>query len=90
MRYIVVLLFLCLANFIDVSPVSATDSAEISDSRTKVSDSAHINGKQSVETEQPQNDKRPAVDNVFSGYPKFFVIPRGVCEIKEPVMVIRE
>lgn len=67
------------------------------------SDSPFPKGSQMMEDEGKDSNERSIRSDVqggrpathdrdmktdFSGYPESFVIPRGVCEVNEPVMVI--
>lgn len=43
---------------------------------------------ESTKSDKPKERQTTADDLYFSDYPKSFVVPKGVCETKEPVMVI--
>ena len=48
---------------------------------------------QQLQSKQPKtkiSKKKKVEDPVFSDYPKSFVVPKGVCETKEPVMTIEK
>ena len=49
---------------------------------------------QQMQSKQPKtkkiSKKKKVEDPVFSDYPKSFVVPKGVCETKEPVMTIEK
>lgn len=43
---------------------------------------------ESTKSDKLKERQTTADDLYFSDYPKSFVVPKGVCETKEPVMVI--
>ena len=89
MRYFFILLTtICILGLPFAANIYGGDSADaIQDSKS----GSVITGEH-PETAIPSGDKNTIENETddanFSDYPKSFVIPKGVCETKEPVMII--
>lgn len=98
--FIVCLIFLFVSGSASLRVLYADSPADTIEPTPKiVEDQGRAKDKAGDFHKQPQSKqpktkktlkKKKGEDSDFSDYPKSFVIPKGVCETKEPVMTIEK